>query len=106
MMMYEMFENDKTKQKGISDTIELLIKTMSIPEMGEEIRFLRFLPPCGKAPASPARDTGARSAFVRSDAALRQAHLRLAGVLSVVPRGGARRTISRSGYRLYPFIRL
>jgi hypothetical protein len=38
MMMFEMFEKEKVKQKGINDTIMALVKAMSIPEMAEEIR--------------------------------------------------------------------
>ena len=38
MMMFQIFESDKIKQKGINDTIVALVKAMSIPEMAEEIR--------------------------------------------------------------------
>ena len=38
MMMIQMFESDKVKQKGINDTIMALVKAMSIPEMALEIR--------------------------------------------------------------------
>ena len=38
MMMFQIFETDKIKQKGINDTIVALVKAMSIPEMAEEIR--------------------------------------------------------------------
>ena len=38
MMMIEIFESDKIKQKGINDTIMALVKAMSIPEMALEIR--------------------------------------------------------------------
>ena len=38
MMMFEIFEKEKVKQKGINDTILALVKAMSIPEMAEEIR--------------------------------------------------------------------
>ena len=38
MMMFQIFEVDKIKQKGINDTIVALVKAMSIPEMAEEIR--------------------------------------------------------------------
>ena len=38
MMMFQIFESDPIKQKGINDTIVALVKAMSIPEMAEEIR--------------------------------------------------------------------
>ena len=38
MMMFQIFETDKIKQKGINDTIVALVKAMSIPEMAQEIR--------------------------------------------------------------------
>ena len=38
MMMFQIFEKEKIKQKGINDTIMALVKAMSIPEMAEEIR--------------------------------------------------------------------
>ena len=38
MMLIEIFETDKVKQKGINDTIIALVKAMSIPEMALEIR--------------------------------------------------------------------
>ena len=38
MEMFQIFETDKIKQKGIHDTILALVKAMSIPEMAEEIR--------------------------------------------------------------------
>jgi hypothetical protein len=38
MMMFQIFEKEKIKQKGINDTIIALVKAMSIPEMAEEIR--------------------------------------------------------------------
>ena len=38
MMMFQIFETDKIKQKGINDTIIALVKAMSMKEMAEEIR--------------------------------------------------------------------
>ena len=38
MKMFQIFEVDKIKQKGINDTIVALVKAMSIPEMAQEIR--------------------------------------------------------------------
>ena len=38
MSMFQIFETNKIKQKGIKDTIIALVKAMSIQEMAEEIR--------------------------------------------------------------------
>ena len=38
LMMFQIFESDINKNKRINDTIISLVKSMSIPEMAEEIR--------------------------------------------------------------------